>query len=110
MSNMVNWTEVIISLCTLIITSVVVPLVTAKWKIAKSEMSKETQETILYWTEVSVRWAKQWLASEPGEKKKAEVLQFVSNKLQELKINVSANELDKIIEAVYEQVKKEIKE
>lgn len=107
---MINWTEVIISLCTLIITGVLVPLVTAKWKIAKSEMSKETQETILYWTEVSVRWAKQWLASEPGEKKKAEVLQFVSNKLQELKINVSADELDKIIEAVYEQVKKEIKE
>jgi hypothetical protein len=107
---MVNWTEVIISLCTLIITGVIVPLVTAKWKIAKSEMSKETQETILYWTEVSVRWAKQWLASEPGEKKKAEVLQFVSSKLQELKINVSADELDKIIEAVYEQVKKEIKE
>lgn len=107
---MVNWTEVIISLCTLIITGVIVPLVTAKWKIAKSEMSKGTQETIFYWTEVSVRWAKQWLASEPGEKKKAEVLQFVSNKLQELKINVSADELDKIIEAVYEQVKKEVKE
>lgn len=107
---MVNWTEVIISLCTLIITGVVVPLVTAKWKIAKSEMSKEKQETIMYWTEVSVRWAKQWLASAPGEKKKAEVLQFVSNKLQELKINVSADELDKIIECVYEQVKKEVKE
>ena len=107
---MVNWTEVIISLCTLIITGVLVPLVTAKWKIAKSEMSKETQETILYWTEVSVRWAKQWLASEPGEKKKAEVLQFVCNKLQVLKINVSADELDKIIECVYEQVKKEVKE
>lgn len=107
---MVNWTEVIISLYSLIITGVVVPLVTAKWKIAKSEMSKEKQETIMYWTEVSVRWAKQWLASEPGEKKKAEVLQFVSNKLQELKINVSADELDKIIECVYEQVKKEVKE
>ena len=107
---MINWTEVIISLCTLIITGVLVPLVTAKWKIAKSEMSKETQETILYWTEVSVRWAKQWLASEPGEKKKAEVLQFVSNKLRELKINVSADELDKIIECDYEQVKKEVKE
>lgn len=107
---MINWTEVIISLCTLIITGVIVPLVTAKWKTAKAEMSKEKQETIMYWTEVSVRWAKQWLASEPGEKKKAEVLQFVSNKLQELKINVSADELDKIIECVYEQVKKEVKE
>lgn len=104
---MVNWTEVIIGVCSIIITGVIVPLVTAKWKIAKSEMSKEKQETVLYWTEVSVRWAKQWLQSETGEKKKEEVLRFVSGKLQELKIDVSADELDKIIESVYEQVKKE---
>ena len=37
----INWTEVIISLCTLIITGVLVPLVTAKWKAAKAEMSKD---------------------------------------------------------------------
>ena len=104
---MVNWTEVIIGVCSIVITGVIVPLVTAKWKIAKSEMSKEKQETVLYWTEVSVRWAKQWLQSETGEKKKEEVLRFVSGKLQELKIDVSADELDKIIESVYEQVKKE---
>lgn len=104
---MVNWTEVIIGVCSIIITGVIVPFVTAKWKIAKSEMSKEKQETVLYWTEVSVRWAKQWLQSETGEKKKEEVLRFVSGKLQKLKIDVSADELDKIIESVYEQVKKE---
>ena len=104
---MINWTEVIIGVCSIIITGVIVPFVTAKWKIAKSEMSKEKQETVLYWTEVSVRWAKQWLQSETGEKKKEEVLRFVSGKLQELKIDVSADELDKIIESVYEQVKKE---
>ena len=104
---MVNWAEVIIGVCSIVITGVIVPLVTAKWKIAKSEMSKEKQETVLYWTEVSVRWAKQWLQSETGEKKKEEVLRFVSGKLQELKIDVSADELDKIIESVYEQVKKE---
>lgn len=104
---MINWTEVIIGLCSIIITGVIVPLVTAKVKIVKAEMSKETQETVRYWTEVSVRWAKQWLQSETGEKKKEEVLRFVSEKLRELKIDVSADELDKIIEAVYEQVKKE---
>ena len=104
---MVNWAEVIIGVCSIVITGVIVPLVTAKWKIAKSEMSKEKQETVLYWTKVSVRWAKQWIQSETGEKKKEEVLRFVSGKLQELKIDVSADELDKIIESVYEQVKKE---
>ena len=68
---MVNWTEVIISLCTLIITGVLVPLVTAKWKTAKAEMSKEKQETIMYWTEVSVRWAKQWMQSEKRKKQRS---------------------------------------
>lgn len=104
---MINWTEIIISLCGLLITGVLIPFITTKWNIAKSEMSRETQETILYWTEVSVRWAKQWLSGESGEKKKEEVLQFVSAKLKELKIELSAEELDKIIECVYEQVKKE---
>lgn len=107
---MINWTEVIISLCTLLITGVLVPLITTKWKVAKANMSQSTQDTIEYWVEVGVRWAKQWLYSETGEKKKAEVLEFTSAKLRELKIDVSASELDKIIEAVYEQVKAEIKE
>ena len=60
----INWAEVIIGVCSIVITGVIVPFVNAKWKIAKAEMSQETQETILYWTEVSVRWAKQWLQSE----------------------------------------------
>lgn len=104
---MINWTEVIISVCSILITGVLIPFLTTKWKNAKEEMSQSTQETIEYWVEVGVRWAKQWLQSETGEKKKAEVLSFVSEKLKELKINVSADELDKIIEAVYEQVKTE---
>lgn len=104
---MINWTEVIISVCSILITGVLIPFLTTKWKNAKEEMSQSTQETIEYWVEVGVRWAKQWLQSETGEKKKAEVLTFVSEKLKELKINVSADELDKIIEAVYEQVKTE---
>lgn len=104
---MVNWTEVIISLCSLIITGVLIPLVTTRWKEAKADMNKATQETIEYWTEVGVRWAKQWLSSETGEQKKEAVLEFTTEKLHELKINVSADELDKIIEAIYEKVKKE---
>ena len=36
---MINWTEVIIGLCSIIITGVIVPFITTKWKIAKSEMS-----------------------------------------------------------------------
>lgn len=104
---MIDWTEIIIALCSLLITGVLVPLINTKWKTAKAEMSQNTQEIVDYWVEVGVRWAKQWLSSETGEKKKAEVLKFTSAKLAELKINVSADELDRIIEAVYEQVKTE---
>lgn len=103
---MINWTDVIIGICSILITGVLVPLITTKWKLARADMSKSTQETIDYWVEVGVKWAKQWLQSETGEKKKAEVLEFVSAKLEELKIDVSASELDKIIEAIYEEVKK----
>lgn len=104
---MIDWTEVIISLCSLVITGILIPLITTRWKEAKAEMSKSTQETIEYWTEIGVRYAKQWLSTESGEKKKEAVLDFVSDKLKELKINVSPSELEKVIEAVYEKVKKE---
>lgn len=104
---MIDWTEVIISLCSLVITGILIPLITTRWKEAKAEMSKSTQETIEYWTEIGVRYAKQWLSTESGEKKKEAVLDFVSDKLEELKINVSPSELEKVIEAVYEKVKKE---
>lgn len=104
---MIDWTEIIIALCSLLITGVLVPLITTRWKTAKAEMSQSTQEIVDYWVEVGVRWAKQWLQSQSGETKKAEVLKFVSAKLAKLKIKVSADELDRIIEAIYEQVKAE---
>ena len=44
----INWAEVIIGVCSIVITGVIVPFVNAKWKIAKAEMSQETQKTILY--------------------------------------------------------------
>lgn len=104
----IDWTEIIIAICTVLITGVLVPLIRAVWLQKKSEMTQEQQEAVQYWTEIGVRWAKQWLSSETGEKKKAEVMVYVSDKLTELGIKVSAADLDKIIEAVYEQVKKEI--
>lgn len=104
---MIDWTEVIVSICTVVITGVLIPLISTRWKEAKADMNKATQETIEYWTEVGVRYAKQWLASESGEAKKEAVLEFVSDKLSELKIDVSADELEKLIEAIYEKVKKE---
>ena len=103
----IDWTEVIIGICGILITGVLVPWIDTKRKEAKLRLTKEQQEEIDYWTEIGVRWAKQWLKSETGEKKKAEVMVFASDKLHELGIDVSAADLAIIIEAIYEKVKKE---
>lgn len=97
--------QVIISICSILITGVLIPLITSKWKLAKADMDKETQETVEYWVTVGVQWAKQWLQSETGETKKERVLEYVSAKLQELQISLSAEDLDKLIEAIYSEVK-----
>ena len=103
----IDWTEIIMSLCALLITGVFVPCLRTILKKEKASVDRQTRETITYWTEVGVRWAKQWLASESGEKKKEEVLSYVSAKLTELGIDISSGDLDKLIEYVYEQVKTE---
>ena len=57
--------------------------------------------------ETSVRWARQWLQSETGEKKKEEVLKYVSERLNALGIEVDAEYIDKLIESVYDTIKSE---
>lgn len=104
----INYTEFIIGICSLVITFVLVPLIQKLKKEANEKLTKEQLYTIEYWTECGVRWAKQWLQSESGEKKKEEVMNFICSKMAELKIDISAEDLDKIIESVYEQVKKEV--
>ena len=103
----IDWTEVIISICALVVTGIFVPCIKTLIANEKQQIDKQTQDTIVYWTEVGVRWAKQWLHSETGEKKKEEVLNYVSTKLTELGISISEDDLDKLIECVYEQVKGE---
>lgn len=106
---MIDWTEIIIAVCSLLITGFIIPLLRGKWQESKAKLSKADRETIESVVETAVRWAKQWLQSEAGETKKAEVMMYVSDKLKELGIEVSATDLDKIVEAVYERVKNEAK-
>ena len=101
----IDWTQVIISLCALVITGVIVPCIKAIIANEKASLDKKTQETIEYWTETGVRWAKQWLQSESGEKKKEAVLEYLATKFSELGIDVAEEDVDKLIEAIYEQVK-----
>ena len=103
----IDWTEVVISLCALVVTGIFVPCIKALIKNEKQQIDKQTQETIEYWVEIGVRWAKQWLQSETGEKKKEEVLAYVSDKLSGLGITITDEDLDKLIECIYEQVKNE---
>lgn len=101
---MINWTELIIGICGLIITYVAVPWFRAKRAEAEALLSKEQQATIDYWVKVGVHWAKQYMWTEEGQAKKAAVMEYTSAKLQSLGINVSTEDLDKIIEAVYNQI------
>ena len=101
---MIDWTEVIVALCYIIITGVLVPLVV---NIYKTKVAKDRQDDIEYWVEIGVRWAKQWLQTAEGQEKKRQVVVFVEKKLQELGIEMTMEELDVVIEAIYEQVKKE---
>ena len=73
----------------------------------RARLEKEDLEIIDYWVEVGVRWAKQWLQSESGEAKKEAVLEYTASKLYQLGIEIDGDDLDKIIEAIYEQVKAE---
>lgn len=101
----IDWTEIIISLCSLLITGIIVPIALAKYKEIKSRRDDQTNKEIEYWTKIAVRWAKQWLQSETGQKKKSEVMKYLSNKLAELNIRISEEDIDKIVEAVYGEIK-----
>lgn len=107
---MIDWTEVIIAICSIVITGVLIPLFNNLRKDAKNKLTESQVQTVDYWTEVSVRWAKQWLQSETGEVKKQEVLKFLTGKMGDLGIDIGAEDLDKLIEAVYEKVKAEAAE
>lgn len=100
----IDWTEVIISLCSVLITGVIVPLAVHTYK---TKTTKAQQDTIEYWVETGVRWAKQWLQTAEGAEKKQQVLDYVWKKLDDLGIDVELEDIDKLIEATYEQVKEE---
>lgn len=104
MFETINWTEVVIGLCSIIITGVLVPFIRSMYKAKLTESQQKTVESIV---ETAVRWAKQWLQSEEGAEKKRQVYEYVDRKLTEAKIDMTAEDIDKMIEAIYEKVKKE---
>ena len=75
--------------------------------LAKRQLSEEEYKQLNDITETAVRWAKQWLDTKTGAEKKEEVLQYLESKISELGLNVTAEDIDKAIEAAYEKIKKE---
>ena len=75
--------------------------------LAKRQLSEEEYKQLNDITETAVRWAKQWLDTATGAEKKEEVLRYLEEKTSELGLNVSAEDIDKALEAAYEKVKKE---
>ena len=104
MLETINWTEVIIGICWIIITGVLVPFIRGMYKTKLTENQQETVESIV---ETAVRWAKQWLQTAEGAEKKRQVFEYVNRKLADAKIDMTAEDIDKMIEAIYEKVKKE---
>ena len=75
--------------------------------LAKRQLSQEEYKQLSDITETAVRWAKQWLDTATGAEKKEEVLRYLEEKTSELGLNITADDIDKAIEAAYEKVKKE---
>ena len=75
--------------------------------LAKRQLSGEEYKQLNDITETAVRWAKQWLDTATGAEKKEEVLRYLEEKTSELGLNITADDIDKAIEAAYEKVKKE---
>lgn len=85
-----------------LVTYVVVPAI-KEWRNNKLTASQRDQLT--FWVETGVLWAKQWLQSETGEQKKAQVMNWVQIKVDEFGLPYTDEDIDKCIEAVYSTVK-----
>lgn len=75
--------------------------------LAKRQLSQEDYKQLLDTADTGVRWAKQWLNTKTGAEKKEEVLRYLEEKTAELGLKVTADDMDKALEAVYEKIKKE---
>lgn len=101
-------TLVIITVIALVVIAAGAVIYTAPARaLAKRQLSEAEYKQLSDITETAVRWAKQWLDTASGAEKKEEVLRYLERKVSELGLNVSAEDMDKALEAAYEKVKKE---
>ena len=70
-----------------------------------SRLNEKQREDLSFWVKTGVLWAKQWLQTSSGQQKKLEVFLFVKQKVKELNLPYSDEDIDKAIEAFYSTVK-----
>jgi len=85
-----------------IITYVVVPAI-KNWKSTK--LTESQQDQLTFWVTIGVQWAKQWMQTSTGQEKKAQVMSWVQEKVKELNLPFTNDDIDKAIEAIYGTVK-----
>jgi len=85
-----------------VVTYVIVPAI-KEFRVSK--LDERQRQQLTFWVETGVLWAKQWMQSETGEAKKAAVTEYVLNKVAELGLPYTKEDVDKSIEAIYSTVK-----
>lgn len=90
--------KAVITLVSVILTTFVVPLI-------KTKVEAEKLAKIEEYTRLAVRCAEQIFTEEEWLRKKEYVLNYISEKAEELGIDVSAADVENIIEGIVNEVK-----
>lgn len=100
---LINLLIAIIGLAAAIITTYVVPWI-------KSKTTAEKWDQLIYYTTLAVRFANQTMTPDQWKEKKEAVTEYLQNVIDtKLHINISEEDLDKIIEGIVNEVKEAAK-
>jgi len=100
---MIDWTEIIMALIGLlgtIITLVLVPYLNARTKDFKASLTEKQLDNLDYWVGVGVQAVENYfIESGRGPKKKEEVKEFIRGFITKNDLDVTPEQLDKMIDA-----------
>ena len=89
--------EAVIVIILLIVTGYLIPLI-------KNKIGDDKFNQIAEWVKFAVLKAEQVLTAETGEQKKEYVMSFINEVLAENKINITAEQLDVLIESAVKEM------
>lgn len=90
--------RLIITLCGVLVTRIVIPWV-------QSKIGTEHLESILAYADMAVKAAEQTFGPSMGEEKKAAAYEYIKTKACHLGMNLTGDDIDKLIEAAVLQMK-----